>query len=351
MKAAEQSRTSDKSGIARIKELEQRVKELEKKEKLFDERSRALTGGDEDSLVSEKIQEKLQQAITGRKEMEEEHEGLISAYKEQSQIIIGTNLELEAALARTKLAEEEVHRLNEGLEQRVIERTAELQAANKELEAFAYSIAHDLRAPLRGIDGFSQILMDDYAESLDAEGKEYLQRVRAASQRMAKLIDGLLRLSMVTRQEINREPVNLSSLVREITTEIQMRQPDRQVEFFIEDGLFTDGDAYMLRVVLENLLRNAWKYTGRNTSARIEFGITMHNGERAFFVRDDGAGFDMAYADKLFGAFQRLHSETEFEGTGTGAGLATVQRIIHRHGGQIWAEGTVGKGATFYFTL
>ncbi len=229
------------------------------------------------------------------------------------------------------------------------ERTFELAALNKELAAFAYSVSHDLRAPLRGIDGFSQALLEDYADKLDAEGQDYLRRVRAASQRMGQLIDDLLKLSRVTRAQVRRETVDLSSLAQVVAAELEQREPERQVEFVIGEGLITKGDARLLRVMLENLLGNAWKFTAKHPRTRIEFRVTQHKGESAYFVRDDGVGFDMAYADKLFGAFQRLHSADEFEGTGIG--LATVQRIIHRHGGRVWAEGAEEQGATFYFTL
>src|SRR5216683_756184 len=228
-------------------------------------------------------------------------------------------------------------------------RTAQLEAANEELDAFSYSVSHDLRAPLRSIDGFSQALLEDGADGLDGQGKDHLHRIRAATQRMGLLIDDLLNLSRVTRAEIHAERLDISALARSIAAEFQETQPERRMEFRIEDGLETTADARLLRLVLENLLGNAWKFTSKRASACIEFGKTHLNGAHAYFVRDDGAGFDPAYADKLFGAFQRLHAVTEFPGTGVG--LATVQRIIHRHGGRVWAEGAVERGATFYFTL
>ncbi|MCH8989019.1 MAG: type IV pili methyl-accepting chemotaxis transducer N-terminal domain-containing protein [Chloroflexi bacterium] len=235
------------------------------------------------------------------------------------------------------------------LEQRVEERTAELAAANQELESFSYSVSHDLRAPLRGVDGFSQALLEDYGDKVDEQGQNYLNRIRAASQRMGQLIDDMLNLSRVTRTEMHREEVDLSSMARTIAAELSQSDPERDVEFVIGEGAVVTGDLPLLRAVMENLLENAWKYTSKHPRAKIEFGITRDDGRPAYFVRDDGAGFDMAYADNLFGAFQRLHGATEFEGTGIG--LATVQRILHRHGGSVWAEGAVEKGATFYFTL
>jgi signal transduction histidine kinase len=270
---------------------------------------------------------------------------------------------IEDQASALRASKEELQRYATELEQRVEARTHELQesnealqrnaaqvlAANKELDAFAYSVSHDLRAPLRSIDGFSQVVLQDYADKLDEAGRDALQRVRAATQRMGMLIDDLLKLARITRGEMRREPVDLSGMVQEIVAELQQATPDRQVEFAIAPGLRAQGDARLLRVVLENLLRNSWKYTAKQPEPRVEFGSVEVNGGRAFVVRDNGAGFDMKYADKLFGVFQRLHSAAEFEGTGVG--LATVQRIITRHGGRIWAEGAVDQGATFYFTL
>jgi PAS domain S-box-containing protein len=222
-------------------------------------------------------------------------------------------------------------------------------AANRELEAFSYSVAHDLRSPLRAIDGFSQALLDDYGEKLDRDGRDYLERVRGSAQHMAHLIDDLLTLSRVTRAEMRLEPIDLGELARPILARLKSLAPERRVQVVIGDGLGVFGDPGLLAIVLENLLGNAWKFTSKRNEARIELGRTEQKGGNVFFVRDDGAGFDLAYADRLFGVFQRLHHEKEFEGTGIG--LATVQRIVKRHGGRIWAEGEIDRGAVFFFTL
>lgn len=242
------------------------------------------------------------------------------------------------------------------LERRVAERTAELarqtrhlDVMNKELEAFTAAVSHDLRAPLRGIDGFSKYLQDNYSAALDVQGQDYLQRVRAGTQRMGHLIDKLLDLSRLSRAELRLESVDMGALARRIAERLQQAEPGRQVRWVIAPDLWVRGDAQLLELALENLLSNAWKFTGHKSPARIEVGLTRQEGQTAYFVSDDGAGFDMAYANKLFGAFQRLHTQKEFPGTGVG--LATVQRIIGRHGGRIWAQAEVGKGSTFYFTL
>jgi signal transduction histidine kinase len=228
-------------------------------------------------------------------------------------------------------------------------RSRELEAVNKELEAFCYSVSHDLRAPLRGMDAFSQALIEDYGKTLNDEARDYLTRIRKGSQRMGQLIDDLLKLSRVSRGELTLDPVNLSDLARSVAESLRETASGRKVTFEFAPGLVAWGDRRLLQVAFENLIGNAWKYTSKHPSATIAFGATSHNGSRAYFVRDDGAGFDMAYADNLFKPFQRLHRVDEFDGTGIG--LATVQRVIHRHGGEVWAEGAVEKGATIYFTL
>lgn len=242
---------------------------------------------------------------------------------------------------------EELHQLNLELEQRVHQRTAELQAINKELQAFCYSVSHDLRAPLRSIRGFSEVLLERYSAGLDERGQEFLQRVCHSCQHMDELIEDLLKLSRLSRAQMKLQRVDLSRVVQSIFSELQKNEPLRDVEVIVTSELHASGDERLLRVVLENLLRNAWKFTGNVPNPKIEFGLNQPDG--AFFVRDNGAGFDMAYADRLFSVFQRLHTASEFPGAGVG--LAIVQRIINRHGGRIWATGAPNQGATFYFTL
>jgi PAS domain S-box-containing protein len=248
-----------------------------------------------------------------------------------------------------KRAEEQVRRLNAELEQRVRDRTADLEATVRELDAFAYSVSHDLRAPLRSLHGFSQVLLEDYAEALDDEGRHYLERIQANADRMGQLIDDLLRLSRATRVELNRSTVDITALADEIIAEYRGAEPDRQVEVTIEDALVAPGDPNLIRVALDNLLANAWKFTGKCASPVITMGALRRDGEQVFFIRDNGAGFDMRYAGKLFDPLQRLHTSADFEGTGIG--LAIVYRIVTRHGGRIWAESEPDKGAAFFFTL
>ncbi len=252
-------------------------------------------------------------------------------------------------LAQIETRDRNLQAAHDELERRVEERTAELAAANKELESFSYSVSQDLRAPLRSIDGFSLALEEDYGEKLDAVAKSHLHRVRAATQRMGVLIDDLLDLSRLSRLEMERERIDLSKMARAVAAEPALADETRKVEWVIHDGLEAHADPRLLRVVIDNLIGNAWKYTSRHESARIEFGEERRGDNVVFFVKDDGAGFDPLYSEKLFGAFQRLHGAMEFPGTGVG--LATVQRIIRRHGGIVWAESAVEKGATFYFTL
>lgn len=262
-----------------------------------------------------------------------------------TRVVVGTIRDITAR----RRNEEAIQRLNEELEQRVHERTTQLEAMNSELEAFSYSVSHDLRAPLRSIGGFSKILMEDYRSQLDERGNDYLRRIQAAGRRMGMLIDALLNLSHVTRSGITRVTVDLSSMATAIIEDLRTAQPQRAVKFTTQPGITVSADIGLVRVMLENLLGNAWKFTAQQSDAHIELFTTTENNRVVYGIRDNGVGFDMEYAGKLFTPFQRLHSTAQFEGTGIG--LATVQRIINRHGGQIWATGAVDCGATFYFTL
>ncbi len=256
---------------------------------------------------------------------------------------------LEAHVAELESARKELRILNMDLEDRVRRRTAELESAVKELDAFSYSVSHDLRSPLRAIDGFSLALLEDYSGALDERGRDDLRRVRHAASRMGELIDSLLRLSRISRQEMKNADVDLSEIAQEVAESLREVEPDRNVTFRIASGVHGQGDAELLHIVLENLMGNAWKFTSKHDTATIEFDAVVENGDTVYRVRDDGAGFEMAYAAKLFGAFQRVHGQAEFPGTGIG--LATAARIVHRHGGRIWAVGESEKGATFSFTL
>ena len=258
----------------------------------------------------------------------------------------------EEALLESKIRlgrAEEVRRLNRELEQRVKERTAELEASNQELEAFCYAVAHDLSTPLRGMSGFCHILLEEHAHQLDDSGKGYLMRIGAAAGRMGQLINDLLNLSRVTRCKLSKERLDLSAMARDIIQVLSEQEPDRRVDVVLPERAEAEGDPVLVRLVLENLLGNAWKYTSKEPCPRIEFGSGCINGKHVYFVRDNGIGFDMAHASRIFIPFERLHGFTEFKGTGIG--LATVQRIIARHGGRVWAEGEVENGATFRFTL
>ena len=255
---------------------------------------------------------------------------------------------LGAAIVRQQ-ADQQIYSLNAQLERRVQERTAELESSNRELESFAYSVAHDLKAPLRGIDGYSHLLLDEYGEALDEQGSNYLKNVRRAAQWMGHLIEDLLQLSRLARLDMQREALDLSWIALQVMESLQASDQDRQVQWIVQQGLEVMGDPRLMGIALDNLLRNAWKFSRTTAKACIEVGSKLDDGELVYFVHDNGVGFDMRFANKLFRPFQRLHDPTEYEGTGIG--LAIAARIIRRHGGRIWAEGAVGQGATFYFTL
>jgi PAS domain S-box-containing protein len=262
--------------------------------------------------------------------------------------IIGA-IEIIRDISIEKEAEKILFADKQALEERVNERTLQLEEINRELEAFSYSVSHDLRAPLRHIDGFARALLEDYGPVLGPDGIHYLERIRSGSGNMSELIDAMLKLSRITRTDLLIDRVDLSEIAESIMNDYRNQEPNRHVLFECAHGISVDGDAKMMRVMMENLLNNAWKFTSKTDPAKIEFGQSLEDGKRVYFVRDNGAGFDATYAGKLFGAFQRLHSNNEFPGTGIG--LATVSRIVHRHNGRIWAEGAAGKGATFYFEL
>lgn len=275
--------------------------------------------------------------------------GMLAGIELREAALEDANAALQSEIVEHRRAREEVILLNQSLERRVVERTAELEAANKELESFSYSVSHDLRAPLRAIDGFASLLVKNQGDRLDEQGRSHMERVRAATQRMGQLIDDLLRLSRTTRSEMARRDLDLSDLARAVISELRVASPGRQVAIQVAPSMPVNADPSLMRTVMENLIGNAWKFTSKTEGARIEVGCMEQNGATVCFVRDNGAGFDMRYADKLFGAFQRLHAAADY--AGTGVGLANVQRIIHRHGGRIWAEAEPGRGAAFYFTL
>ncbi|MSM39921.1 MAG: HAMP domain-containing protein [Geobacter sp.] len=285
------------------------------------------------------------QAVEVREQqLEEQYEELAATEEELRQQVEAFLLSQEQLLEE----KDKVRNLNQDLELRVAERTSQLERLNRELEAFSYSVSHDLRTPLRHMSGFSRIVLEDYRERLDTAGVEHLCRIVVASERMERLIDDLLELSRVVRSEMRFMDVDLGSCARTVFATLRETEPERRVDFSAQEGLIACGDPVLLNLVMENLLANAWKYTSKTEHAVIRVGKTEIDGRSAFFVSDNGAGFDMQYADRLFGAFQRLHG-SEFEGTGIG--LATVQRIVHRHGGEVWAEGETGKGAVFSFSI
>ena len=291
----------------------------------------------------------LEATTVSRDEVERLNQQLEATVAERTDQLVRINEELAQEVAERRHVEEEVRRLNDSLEQRIQERTAQLEGANRELEAFSYSVSHDLYAPLRHIEAFSSMLLEDHGPKLDEQAVHYLNRIKAGVVRMGGLIDALLKLSRVGRAEMRRQQVDLSDMATAILHQFQESEPERRVTISVQGQLTALGDRELLGVVLQNLLGNAWKYTGLREGASVEFGCCEVAGETAYFVRDNGIGFDMSHANKLFGVFRRLVSENEFPGTGIG--LATVQRIIARHGGRVWAEGAQNQGAVFYFTL
>lgn len=269
--------------------------------------------------------------------------------RDEQGLVIG-GMSRVKGLDRARRSEEEKHRKSgEDIERRIAERTAQLELANRELEDFAYSVAHDLRAPLRAISSFCDALTEDCAGQLDVMGQDYVKRIRGGTQRMSALIDGILALSRVNRAAFASSQCDVSAMARTASEKLQAQHPERTVRLTVQEGLVDQGDPQLLRTVLENLLDNAWKFTRGRPIAEIEFGATQEQGRRTYFVKDNGAGFEMAYKHKLFGVFQRLHARTEFEGSGIG--LAAAQRVVRRHGGRIWGEGQPGQGACFFFTL
>lgn len=288
-------------------------------------------------------------ALRAEKLSNDEIGTLVDAFNEMMREIQLSTQALESEIVERNRAREEVLRLNTELEEKVRERTYQLQMSNQELESFCHSISHDLRAPLRAISGFSQALREELPDELSDNALHYHERIMAATLRMSQLIEDLLNLSRVSRGELLRQSTDLSAMAESVIQELRHVDPERQVRVAIRKGIEADGDPKLLRIVLENLLNNAWKFTSKLTSARIEVGVMQDGTREVFHVRDNGAGFDMTYADKLFGVFQRMHTTREFPGTGVG--LAIVQRIVHRHGGRIWFQSSPDGGTVFYFTL
>lgn len=283
------------------------------------------------------------------RQIERLNEDLERRVAERTRELEAANAGLAREVAERKRAEAAAHDLNARLEQRVRERTAELEAANQDLRSFSYSVSHDLRAPLRRAEEFSRLLAEEYGDVIAGDGLLYLERLRASMRQMAALIDDMLKLSQVASAELKRERVDLSALAEEILSDLQRSQPERHVQVRVQPDLGTHGDVGLIRLAMQNLLGNAWKFTGRAADACITFGAVEQEGETVFYVQDNGAGFDMAHAEQLFHPFERLHSSSEFPGTGVG--LAIVERVVRRHGGRIWTEAAPGEGATFYFTL
>lgn len=332
-----------------IDELQQGAEELGRGN--LARRLRIVTGDEIGMLAASfnRMAENLEQTTVSRDCVQELNTTLEQTVRERTRELTDANRLLQNEVAERRQAEGEIRRLNADLERRVAERTAQLESSNRELESFCYSVSHDLLAPLRHISGYSRALMEEYGPALDRQGMHYLDRLDHAGTELGVLIDDLLQLSRVNQADIHHESVDLSILATTLADQFRELAPERAVTFTIAPAVRVVGDPSLLRLVLQNLLQNAWKYTAKAPEARIEFNTAERGGHPVYFVRDNGIGFDMAHADKLFGAFQRLVRADEFEGTGIG--LATVQRIIHRHGGRVWAEGEPGKGATFFFTL
>lgn len=308
----------------------------------FEETQRAIFNILDDFTGEKEMMEQMQRAVFN---ILEDFSGEKARLEDSQRAMINLLDDFYVERSKSEAANRELREAFGAL--RVAKESAD--AANRELEAFSYSVSHDLRTPLQTIDGFSLALLEDYGNLLDEKGSDYLRRVRSATQRMGQLIEDLLRLSRLTRSVLNLATVDISALARKVATELQESQPERRVTLTITDGLTVVGDPNLIKVALDNLIGNSWKFTSKKQDAAIQFGTAVVEGTTAYFVRDNGAGFDMTYAHKLFDTFQRLHLEKDFPGTGIG--LSLVQRIIRRHNGRIWAEGAVGQGATFYFTL